>query len=388
MREKMKVVVCAVIIGIAPCTAHGQAVQPATALDGLQQLLAPQFGRPGGASVDYFGQLFVNQIATVTSGPFLVDRAQTLGARGATEIRFGYQRMRFRAFEGLDLDAGEILSFTGGIARVPITSVTTVTASADVATFLAAVAVSPRMDLTLVAPLIRVHVAGELQAIEDRGTPSEEIVAALRIGPSRFSGLGDVSTRMKWNVLDYEHASVSALGEVRWPTGDPEQLTGTGDVVPQAGLLTSFTGADDRLSLNLTLSFSKGRGGVEVGQFSSPPFSGPIIVRAESLDEWAYGAAAEWSAHPRATIRGDVLFRTLPDAARFQSGELRSASAIQTQSRLLPAEGALTLGAGVVGLKVHLFRSAVATFTVLIPITRDAGLQPAAMPAAGLQVRL
>lgn len=386
MRVKMKLAVCAVLIMFAPCTAHGQTVQPATALEGLQRLLAPHFGRPGGASVDYCGQLLANQLATAT-GPFLLDRAQTLGPRGATRVGFSYQPMRFRSFEGFGLDNGEIVSFSGGLARVPITSVTKATVSAGIATFVAAVALSPRIDLTVVAPLIRVHVAGELQAIEDRGTPSEEPFAApVRVAPSSFSGLGDVATRVKWNALASEHVHVSALGEVRWPTGDPEQLTGTGDIVPRAGLLTSVTGANDRLSVNLSLSFAKGRGGAEIGQFNSPPFSGPIIVRARSLDEWAYGAAAEWSAHPRVTVRGDLLFRTLLDAVRFQQGEVRSASAVQTQSRLVPAPGVLTLGASMVGLDVHVFRSAVATFTVLLPVTRNTGLQPDVRPAAGLQI--
>ncbi|MBI4887298.1 MAG: hypothetical protein HY824_09405 [Acidobacteria bacterium] len=387
MTGKLILAVGTALVIIAPGTAHGQTVQPATALDGLQRLLAPQFGRPGGASVDYVGQLLANQIATVAFGPFLIDRAQTLGMRGAAEFRFSYQPMRFGTFEGLDLDKGEINSFSGGIARVPVTSVTTATVSAGVATVFAAVALSPRIDLAVVAPVIRAHVEGALQTIEDRGTPSEEPFAApLRIAPSSFSWFGDVATRVKWNVLAYERVHVSALGEVRWPTGDPERLTGTGDIVPKAGLLTSFTDAADRLGLNLTLSFAKGRDGVDIGQFNSPPFSGPIVIRAGSLDEWAYGAGAAWSANPRTTIRGDVLIRTLPNAVRFQQGTVRSASAIQTQSRLTPAPGALTLGASVVGMELRLSESAVATFTVLLPLTRHAGLQPHIMPAVAIEV--
>ena len=387
MTRKLILAVGVALIIVVPGTVHGQTVQPATALEGIQRLFAPQFGRPGGASVDYVGQLLANQIATVTSEPFLIDRAQTLGTRGAAELRFSYMPLRFRAFEGHDLHKGEILSFSGGIARVPVTSVTTATLSTSVATVFAAVAVSPRIDLAVVAPVIRAHVEGDLQAIEDRGTPSEELFAApLRVAPSSFSWFGDVATRVKWNVLADERVHVSALGEVRWPTGDPERLTGTGDIVPKAGLLTSVTDAAGRLGLNLMLSFARGRDGVEIGQFDSPPFSGPIVIQAGSLDEWAYGAGAEWSAHPRATIRGDVLFRTLPDAVRFHQGNVRSASAIQTQSQLIPAHGALTLGASVVGLEVRLSKSAVATFTVLLPVTRDAGLQPHIMPAAAIQV--
>lgn len=151
--------------------------------------------------------------------------------------------------------------------------------------------------------------------------------------------------------------------------------------------MASFGGAD-ALRVNATLSFAKGRGGARFGQFTALPFSGPIVTRAAALDQWAYGVSGQGAVHPRVTIGANVLLRTLLDAVGYDRGNVRSAGAVQTRSRLIPRPEVLTIGSAGFHAAFNVFRSVVATLSVAIPITPDAGLQPGLTPMLGLRLGL
>ncbi len=302
---------CALLIVLAPAIVHTQSLQPATAREGVARLFAPHFGGPGDVTVDYFGQLLAQVIDTVPPG----DRIPRTGRRGATVLSVDYRRIRIHTFEGLDLDSGDIASFSGGLARTPVTRVTAARVGVDVTTVSTAAAVSPGLVMSARVPFVRVHVSGMLQAIEDRGTPFEEPAAPpLRVRDSSFSGLGDISTAVRWRFFSRERVQLSGIGGIRWPTGDRENLIGTGEAVPEAGVVASVTGAD-ALTVDVAVSFANGHG-TKMSEFSALPFSGPIVTSARPLDTWTYGTAARWTPHPRVSVNGDVVMTAPVTAGR------------------------------------------------------------------------
>lgn len=261
---------------------------------------------------------------------------------------------------------------------------TTADVSADVTTVAAAAAVSSRLSVTLRAPIVRVFIAGELQAIEDRGTPFEEPAAPpLLVARSSSTGLGDITTALRWQFLERDRVRIAGHGGIRWPTGDRENLIGTGDVVPEAGVLTSVT-APHALTIDMALSFAKGTG-TEMGAFTAPPFSGPIVSRARALDTWAYGAAGAWTPHPRVILRGTLAFQMLLGAIDYDRGAVRSTSAVQRQSRFIPRAAALTVGSAGLGVLYNVSGPIFATVGLTAPITGDSGLPPGVTPWFGLQ---
>lgn len=376
---------CVLWLLLAPIVAEAQTVQPATAREGAVRLVARHFGGPGDATVDYFGQLLARTIGTVPPGAVPLDPIPAPARARALALSVAYQRLTFRTFEGMDLDGGNISSFSGGLARTPITYVTTANLSADVATLFLAASLSPRLALTVRAPVVRLRMSGELQVIEDRGTSSEERAAnPVRVAASSFSGLGDVTTAVRWWLLERDRVRLAGLAGIRWPTGDQENLIGAGEMVPEAGVLASMTAAD-ALTVDVAVSFANGHG-TKMGEFSALPFSGPIVTSARPLDTWTYGTAARWTPHPRVRVHGDVVFETMLQAVAYDRAAVRSASAVQQESRLIPRPSALTVGSAGMTVLFHVAGSAFATVGMTAPLTAGRGLQPGVTPRIGLQL--
>lgn len=372
----------ALLMPLAAVSAAGQTVQPSTAREAAARLLAPHFGGPGDATVDYLGQLLARTIATSPAGPLPLDprdppRAVTVGV--------DYQRLRVRRFDGIELDTGDLSSFTGGLSRPPVTSATTMELSVDVATVVAGAALSPRLALALRAPIVRLGLSGERRAIEDLGTPFEQPAASpVRVPASSFSGLGDLTTAIHWRLLERDRLRLAAAGGIRWPTGDSENLAGAGEMVPEATVLVSFIGPA-ALTLDAAVSFANGHG-TTIGEFTSPPFSGPIVANARPLDTWTYGAAARWTLHRRLAVDGDIAFRTMLEAVRYERAALRSSSAVQRALRLVPRLGAVTDASAGMAVQFHVGGPAFLRTGVTVPLGASGGLQPGASPYVGIRV--
>lgn len=378
----LTVVLCALL---APAAGGTQTIEPASARDAAGHLLAPHFGGPGDATVDYLGQLLARTIATSPADAVPLDPLGMRSSTRAVAVRVDYERVRFRTFGGAELRTGDLTSFTGGLARAPTTHVTTGDISADVTTFLAAAALSPRLALTFRAPIVRLGISGERQAIEDRGTPSEAPAAPpARVADSSFSGLGDITTAAGWRLLARDRLRVDLLAGIRWPTGDADDLLGAGELVPEAGVLVSLTGAA-ALRLDLGVSFANGHG-TTMGEFTATPFSGPIVANARPLDTWTFGAAAHWTPHRRVALDGDLAFRTMLEAVDYDRAAVRSASALQRAMRLVPRPAAVTDGFAGATVLVNVGGPAFVTAGVTAPLGRARGLQAGVTPRVGLQV--
>jgi Putative MetA-pathway of phenol degradation len=147
--------------------------------------------------------------------------------------------------------------------------------------------VTDRLDVSAAVPFVRVSFSGERLDVY-RGSPYLQASAV-----AAASGLGDVALRAKYNAWRQGASGLAVAGEVRLPTGDKENLLGTGSTVITPHVLGSYEPG----SLGVHGSFGVG-------------FGGP----STTVD---YGGAVTMSATTRLTLVGEFLGRRLNQGGRL-----------------------------------------------------------------------
>lgn len=238
-----------------------------------------------------------------------------------------------------------------------------------------------RLDLGVAVPILRVdlqaNVLATVQRLATVNIPNihtfvrgDPTAVSKNISSSgRATGLGDVVVRAKYRFKDWSGGGgLAAAADVRLPTGDERDLLGG---ATQAKVFVAASRGSERfghhLNLGYTFSGSVGRGRRLLGDLP---------------DEINYSAGAEFVAHPRLTLIGDFVGRTLPNAARL-SMQAKTFQFVQTTggpvmtaqfNEFEPRDGGLSFLFGTVGAKFNPFGNFLVSSSVLFPLT-DGGLR-------------
>ncbi len=190
---------------------------------------------------------------TESLGPLVAERASTIGA-GKWNVAFTYTRVDFQRFEGTDLDD---LSLTFIHDDIPPAGLGTpafendviladldLDLEQDIFAFFGTYGLTERWDAGIVVPIIDVHAKATATAtIIDRGggvvhafggdapdAPTDTVKADA-------FGIGDVILRTKYNfsktssgASQHGWPDFAVLGQVSLPTGDEDDLLGSGEV--------------------------------------------------------------------------------------------------------------------------------------------------------------
>ena len=128
------------------------------------------------------------------------------------------------------------------------------------------------------------------------------------------TGIGDIILRSKYNFMTHSQADLSLGFDLRLPTGDEEDLLGTGAAQAKIYLIASQAG--DRLSPHLNVGFTLS------GSGKTDPEYGGVYQPLGISHEFNYAGGVEFLASPKLTIVGDVIGRTLFDAGRVEPDTL------------------------------------------------------------------
>jgi hypothetical protein len=222
-------------------------------------------------------------------GPFFTERSLTAGTRQVA-FGLGYQHATFQKIDGRALRDGTLVATASKLHNdTQFFDVETLTLRmhTDTVTLSTTVGVTDRLDIGAALPLVRIVLDGE-RVDNYRGRQSTQATAS-----GNASGPGDLILRAKYNALG-RTASGLALGlEARLPTGDEQNLLGTGQatVIPRA--IASIEGV--RAGLH-------GNAGYVFGGFS------------EGLE---YGGAITLAASTRLTLVGEMAGRRLASIGRL-----------------------------------------------------------------------
>jgi hypothetical protein len=294
--------------------------------------------------------------ASDSFGPVFVERSLTAG-RGRASIAVTFHATSYGEIDGRSLTDGTLVSTASWLKGQPAPfDVETVTLRIETRTSLvsANVGLTDRLDIGAVVSLLHVSLDGS-RLDTYRGT---EYLQAT--GAANASGLGDVIARGKFNVFQAGGSGVAVAAEARFPTGDADNLLGSGRTIVTPRVIGSLERG--RAGLH-------GDVGYAVGGFS---------------DEWHYRGALTVAAHSRLTVVGELLGRRLAAADRLTETidphpSLVNVETVRLTSDTRPANRITILG----GVRWNAGAAWLLTATLLRPITRD-GLRSAWVPAVTL----
>jgi len=366
---------------------------------------------------------------STTFGPAFAERAVTIGRN---KLNFGYtfQHTSYSSFEGAELDSGQLgfisehnnccpppgnpsvpTDFVPDFEKDLLLSRLTMAVKTNTTAFFANYGVTNRFDIGVAVPIVNVSLDATVTGqILRTATPNNPLIhnydgvsASTRTVSDSGSatGLGDLLVRAKYNVYRGTTTSVAAGLDLRLPTGDSDNLLGTG--ATRTGILAIASGEYGRISphVNFGYTFSSGEGSSELADVDNVSQFGPIAsgrVNQSPLDlsipdEVNYIFGVSVAAHPKVTVGFDMRGRTVLDTYRFHvsdvtypnrtAGSPGTAVTIPDEFTMTePHLGNLTQLLGVVGGKFNLAGTFLLNVTLLFPMSSD-GLKPKPTPVIG-----
>jgi Putative MetA-pathway of phenol degradation len=379
------------------------------------------------------------RLATTTFGPVYAERAFTIGKK-RFDFGVAFQPTSFDSFETAELSDGSMQfilehnnccpannsaptlptsaepdPFDPAFERDLLRSQISVDIEAHTTVFFANYGVTERFDVGAAIPIVSVDMAGRVTStILRTATAAQPGIHTFAAGQDSFTvaerrsatGLGDVLLRAKYNFVRSGGNALAAAIDFRLPTGDEDDLLGTGATQTRLQLLASgeyalfaphvsfgYTFSNGEVS-DLTADVANTVGSDVPGRFDVPPPNFDPSVPDEVNYTFGFSAAA----HPRVTLGFDFIGRTIRDVYRFDirdrtlenrgpgvDGQDQLASFTSTDELIVrgdPDVGTrqnLNLLLGVVGGKVNIGRGVLLNGGVLFPLS-NSGLQPNVTP--------
>jgi hypothetical protein len=398
---------------------------------GTQLLSFPLGSSSGGFSFVTNSMTGEVTVGSETFGPAFAERAITLG-KGQTNVGFAFRSTSFDSFEGVKLDSGGLsfirqhnnccpatsnnpsqpTDFEPVFERDLLQSNLSLDISSRASVFFATHGVTDNFDLGVAIPLVHVDIDARVDGrIFRTGSGSATTHSFDTAGADRATftesgssnGLGDLSVRAKYNFLRGDVTSLAAGLDLRLPTGDKDELLGTGATRAEMSFIYSGDYGAFSPHVNVGYTLSSGESSVAASDLevdadehrvSTVPSLTFADVDLEVPDEFNYVFGVNVAAGPKVTVGFDLRGRTLKDVSRFElrdnlypnraAGPLPSAPFTSTSEfSLLEEKGTLNLMLGVIGAKVNVGKTMLVNANVLFPLS-DGGLKPKPTLVVGL----
>ena len=265
--------------------------------------------------------------STQSFGPILGERAETIGKKKVS-LGFNYQYFTFDSLEGVDLgDVPAVFTHDnaapGGRADVIATHNSIDLKVGQFITYLN-YGLADGVDVSVAVPFVKVDLGvTSLATIQRIGTASNPATHFFRdpSAPGTFgnsktfsssgsaSGVGDVIGRLKGRLVKSGATGVALGVDVRFPTGDEEDLLGSGAWGVKPFLVLSVS--QRVLSPHVNVGYqwngqSVLAGNVVTGEKKSLP------------DQFLYAAGVDVGVTPKVTLALDLIGRRVLKSPRLQ----------------------------------------------------------------------
>ena len=267
--------------------------------------------------------------STRSFGPILTDRAETIG-RGRIAFGFNQQHFSFDRLDGVSLSAIPAIfrhddyQTTAGRSDV-ISTVNSVKASVTQYSTAVTYGLAPRLDVSLVVPIIHTQLSLLSNATVERvGTgPSQQVhyfydpaAAGTHGTTNQFltsataTGVGDLLIRLKANLAKGDRHSLAIGVDTRLPSGDEENLLGSGAYGARPFLAVSAQYGAVAPHANFGYQWngkSVLAGNVRAGEEADLP------------DRFTYAVGTDVSVNPRLSIVFDIIGARVFDSPRLST---------------------------------------------------------------------
>ena len=289
-------------------------------------------------------------------GPFLIERSLTSG-RFRASLALSYRSTSFDTIDGRRLKDGTLVA-TASRLRGDAQPFDVEALSLDIVTktttLLGNVGITDRLDIGAALPFVSLSMNGQ-RVDTYRGTA---LVQAT--GSVSASGAGDFLIRGKYNLLRRTAVGLAIGSEVRLPTGNEQNLLGSGEGSIKPRVIASFE--RDRVAFHGDLGYAIG------GLF----------------DELVYGGAITVLGTPRLTLVGELAGRRLSSAGRLTETTESHPTLVGVETiRLTSVPRGTQRMVGLIGFKWNITAALLLSGNVLRPLT-SAGLNAGWVPTFAL----
>ena len=329
--------------------------------------------------------------STSSFGPILAERADTIGARRVS-IGFAYQRLAFDSIENIDLQSVPAVfthdnaELRGGREDV-ITTVNSIDSKVSRSAAFITYGVTNDLDVSIAVPYITTDIVVTSDATVRRiGTTTPEIhffrAVDDSIGDRRIytafghaSGIGDITIRMKQAIKKSPKNGIALGIDLRLPTGDENNLLGTGAPAVQPFAAWSATYGTFAPHINLGYQWNGSStlaGDIETG------------VSADLPDVAVYALGAVVSVHPRVTLALDVLGRYIIDSPRVRLEDFVALDGHSVFPNIAFDTGSINELSSAVGLKINVAGRLLLNTNLLMRLNSE-GLRDKISPLVGVE---
>ena len=340
----------------------------------------------GGFSFTFDPSTGTIQRATQSFGPSFAERALTNG-KGKLTLGANFQYSKYTSFEGQSLDNGDIKFFLRHQAETGlffegdlIEAALHLDLSSSTTTVFANYGVGDRWDVAVAVPILHVSIDATVDATVLRLATGDNSTLHAFPGGSRTkrfpasgsaTGIGDLSVRTKYRFFSSRGGGVAAGFDLRIPSGDPQNLLGTGAAAATFSLIGSSSNGP------LSPHFNFGLTGSGAGDVINVP------------NEVGYRVGTEYVATPRVTLSADLIGRNLLSAGGLKLGDttwtytdFAGVRRSTTLHEFSEREGSLNLLSVALGGKVNVTGNLLLSGNVLLALT-SAGVTARITPAMG-----
>ena len=365
-------------------------VQFGTAL--TSQLVSVPLPSPAsGFTYEFDPALGVFTRTTQSFGPILAERAETVGANRLS-IGFTYQYFHFDRVESLDLasvpavfthDNAELL---GGREDV-VTTLNSIDANVNQFTAFLTYGVTNRLDVSVAIPVVSTDLTVVSAATVQRIGTEDEAVHFFRafdgqIGDRRVftafgsaSGIGDITVRIKGTIPGNETMGFGVGLDLRLPTGDENNLLGTGAPgIQPFGIWSATYGP---FSPHANLGYQWNGSSILAGN----PARGE---EADLPDSVSYVVGADVGLNSRFTFAVDFLGRFLIDSPRLVVTEFVALDGVSVFPNVAFRDSSFNELTGTVGFKANVFHQLLLDFSLLFRLDNN-GLRDQTTPLIGFE---
>lgn len=334
--------------------------------------------------------------STRSFGPILADRGETIG-RGRIAFGMNYQYFSFDDLDGVSLSAvpavfrHDAYQTTGGRSDV-ISTMNTITSSVGQLTGALTYGITDRLDMSIALPIVRTQLSLLSNATIQRvGTGSNVNVhyfhdenALNGHGSTRqffasgtATGVGDILLRAKGTMMREGPRSLAIGVDARLPTGDEENLLGSGaaGVRPFVAFSTSFKS----VAPHLNVSYQWNGKSLLAGDVRAR-------VKGELPDQIGLAGGTDVSLNPRLSLVFDVLALRILNSPRLSTYDFLATgpagSVVLPDLRFDSSSYWTTHGA--VGVKANLAPRLLINFNLAFAMT-DHGLTDRLSPLIGAE---
>jgi hypothetical protein len=344
----------------------------------------------GGYTYHFDSESGVFVRSTQSFGPTLADRAETIG-QGRVSVGFNFQRFHFDAIEGVDL-TGIPAVFThdspaaGGRDDV-VTTLNAVDLTVRQLTAFLTYGLGSRVDVSAAVPIFSVDLGVTSDATIQRiGTAANPRIHFFRdaagsvgntrryTGAGQASGVGDVHLRLKANTVTWGKASLALGVDLRLPTGDEENLLGSGALGLRPFLALSSV---HRVSPHFNLGYQWNGDSVLAGNLATGQ-------KAALPHQLVSAAGVDFSVGDRLTLAFDLLARRTFDSPRLQLVTFRALDNRSTFPDISFPRGSFNSLDGAAGFKWNPTGKLLVDANVVFKLN-ESGLRDQFVPMLGVQ---